>query len=907
MHHDLSEPTTSSLLFLIPLLPLLGALVNLTLGKHIQDRFGKAPIHWLAILMPGLSAVIGWTVVLPGVIHNKAGLYQYLWDWVVVGMFDAHLAFHIDTLNCVMVLIVTTVGTLIHVYATGYMAEEPSYWRFFGYLNIFMFAMLTLVMGDNFLLMFVGWEGVGFASWALIGFWYRNKENAVAGMKAFVVNRIGDFAFIIGMGLLFWGFQGSFSSPLSQGESGYMMSHEATEQTRAFVAGTPEHDKHLLDTAAGHAEAPVASITFRVLQAQLAQTVDGSMPDRVCEHGHCTDEERPKTRGDLLAEKKVWGLPLLLLVCVLFFIGATGKSAQLPLYVWLPDAMAGPTPVSALIHAATMVTAGVYMIARLNFLYALSPGAMTVVATVGALTALFAATIGFFQYDIKKVLAYSTVSQLGFMFIGVGVGAYWAGIFHLLTHACFKACLFLGSGSVIMGSHHNQDMRWMGGLKKYMPKTAFTYWAACVAIAGFPLGAGFYSKDEILWKAFDSGNVLLPGGGLMIWLLGFIAATGTSFYMWRSYYVTFTGQNRHHEMPADVAHALHAKHDSDMGLFWDPEARLIVAGAGDHSGHGHDDHAHGDQAISTQAAHADHVAHAGEGHAASSHGDGATFVPHESPLNVTIVLQILAGASLLIGVVLGFPVLWAHTFHLPIPNMFEHWIHHTMATTEKLVDSAGFGTGVEWLLAGGSVLVATIGWLGARALYRNRGLPIADAKLANFDVHGSLQRLAAPRDAIPSESGLGKLFDVLEAAVAFCFRLLARLLLGIGAMFGTGFSHVVRGGWRLVLDKYRVDELYEWLVVRRVVWLTRFLWDVDKLVIDGAVHLAGFMGKVAGFLSGGFDRVFVDGAVNGLAEVVMATGNRLRRLQNGQIQSYLLGIAGGSIALVVLNYLIFGN
>ena len=893
MPHEITAgPQSSSLLFLIPLLPLIGASINLLFGKRIQDKMGKAPIHGLAILMPGLSALIAWTLILPKVIAHKPGLHQHLWDWIVVGLFDAHLAFAIDTLSMVMVLIVTTVGTLIHIYSVGYMADERSYWRFFGYLNVFMFFMLTLVMGDNFLVMFVGWEGVGFASWALIGFWYRNTDNAVAGMKAFIVNRVGDFAFIIGMGLLFWGFQGSYTAPMAGGQKGFVLSAQALEENRGFVPGTDAfaraHELGAHEAADGSEgpaaqQAPVASVTFRILAEQMAKEVPGTMPDRVCEHGHCHDHERAKTQGDVLAAKTIWGMPLLFVVCVLFFIGATGKSAQIPLFVWLPDAMAGPTSVSALIHAATMVTAGVYMIARLNFLYALSPGAMTVVATVGALTALFAATIGFFQYDIKKVLAYSTVSQLGYMFIGVGVGAYWAGIFHLLTHAAFKACLFLSSGSVIMGSHHNQDMRWMGGLKKYMPRTAFSYWAATVAISGFPIGAAYYSKDEILWKAFDSGNMLLPGGGLIIWFLGFVAALGTSFYMWRSYYVTFSGANRHGEMPHDVAHAQHDKVLRDEGKFFDPETGAEMVSLDGDAAHGHDD-AHGE----------DH------GH------DDAPFVPHESPLSVTGVIMTLGVAALLLGIVLGFPVLWAHSFNLPIPNLFEHWIHHTVHASDKLIDSAGFGLGVEWTLALGSVLVASIGWLGARALYRNRGIPLADEKLASFDVKSTLAALAKPRQAIPSEGGLGKLFDVLETIIVAPIRLLARMLLGTGALFGDGFNAFIRGGWSLILDKYRIDELYHWAVVKRVLSLTCFLWTVDKVVIDGAVHTVGFLGRTAAFISGAFDRVFVDGAVEGVAALSMNIGNRLRHLQTGQIQSYMMGVVGGSIVLVVINYLIFG-
>jgi NADH-quinone oxidoreductase subunit L len=462
-------------LWLIPALPLLGAFINGAFGFHLHKRFGEKANTIIGVSLPWISFII--TVVafvqLKGAEEGTI-LTSKLWTWVDVGQFNVNLAFAMDSLSGMMTLIVTFVGSLIHVYSVGYMHKDEGYWRFFCYLNLFMFAMLTLVLGDNLLLMFVGWEGVGLCSYLLIGFWYKDLNNAKAGMKAFVVNRVGDFGFLIGFFILFWGLGGSW------GDSGYQ--------------------------AAG-----VFSVTFRELPALVAS----------------------------MGDKLLWGIPLATLVGLFFFVGATGKSAQIPLYVWLPDAMAGPTPVSALIHAATMVTAGVYMVARMNFVYILSPTAMTVVACVGALTALFAATIGCFQNDIKKVLAYSTVSQLGYMFIGVGVGAFWAGSYHLLTHAFFKACLFLGAGSVILGMHHEQDMRKMGGLAKPMPITRWTYLIACIAIAGFPLASGFFSKDEILWKAFNSDALLVPGW--VPWMLGFVAAGLTSFYMFRSYFLTFTG------------------------------------------------------------------------------------------------------------------------------------------------------------------------------------------------------------------------------------------------------------------------------------------------------------------------------------------------------------------------------
>jgi len=540
---------------LIPLLPLVGAAYAGLFGARLQRRWQEPVIYWPAILLPWASFVIAVVAVvkLAGAGHHTA-LQHHVWSWLSVGTLQVDVAFQMDRLSAVMTLVVTFVGSLIHVYSRGYMQGDPGFWRFFSHMNLFMFAMLVLVLADNFLVMFVGWEGVGLCSYLLIGFWYRETKNAVAGMKAFIVNRIGDYGFSLGLFLLFWGL--ALAPALTTGEPGDPHATPALTATEHAAATAPA----AVETAV-HAPTPLTSVTFREVQ---------------------TIVEDPARRDGILGQR-VLGAGLITVVCLLFFVGATGKSAQIPLYVWLPDAMAGPTPVSALIHAATMVTAGVYLVARLHFLFAASAAAMTVVATVGALTALFAATIGLFQYDIKKVLAYSTVSQLGFMFLAAGVGAYWVAIFHLMTHAFFKACLFLGSGSVILGCHHEQDMRKMGGLRKLMPITGVTYGLAACAIAGFPLFSGFFSKDEILWKAFDSGNLLLPGRGVVLWALAATAALCTAFYMFRSYYLTFSGTYR--------------------------------------GGHGHDDHGHGDP---------------GHGHA---------HVPHESPRSMTGVLVVLAALA----------------------------------------------------------------------------------------------------------------------------------------------------------------------------------------------------------------------------------------------------------------------
>ena len=463
--------TPVGFLWLIPCLPALGVLFNVFLGR----RLGKSAVSLVAPGVVGAAFVVGCYAFLQ-LLNLPAGtaLTQRLYPWITAGTLQVDVGFRIDALSAVMVLVVSGVGFLIHVYSVGYMGEDAGYARYFTYLNLFTFAMLTLVMADNLPLMFVGWEGVGLCSYLLIGFWYDKEANASAGKKAFVVNRIGDAGFLLGIFLLF--------SNLGPGN----------------------HSLSFTEVAA-HAKAiPLDTVTV---------------------------------------------------ITLLFFVGATGKSAQLPLYVWLPDAMAGPTPVSALIHAATMVTAGVYMVARLNFLFILSPTALAVVATVGALTALFAATIGLMQTDIKRVLAYSTISQLGYMFLGVGVGAFSAGIFHLMTHAFFKGLLFLGSGSVIHGMSGEQDMQKMGGLRKYQPITFATFAIGTLAIAGIPGFAGFFSKDEILAQAFAS-----PYGSRWLWGIGVLTAGLTALYMFRLLFFTFFGECRADE------HTKHHIHESPPSM-----------------------------------------------------------------------------------------------------------------------------------------------------------------------------------------------------------------------------------------------------------------------------------------------------------------------------------------------------
>ena len=494
--------TSNPYLWLLPILPLAGAAINGFFGRHSS----KKAITTIALSFCGAAFALALFIALR-FSSDSAPYYFDLAHWFRSGDFQVDFSFYLDQLSLVMLLVVTGVGFLIHIYSVGYMWDDDGYYRFMAYLNLFTFFMLTLVLAKNYLMMFIGWEGVGLASYLLIGFWFIKDSAASAGKKAFIVNRIGDFGFLIALFL--------------------MVKHFGT-------------------------------LDFPALFAKIQP---------------------------LGIENASAGVGLLTAIGLLLMVGAAGKSAQIPLYVWLPDAMEGPTPVSALIHAATMVTAGVYMVARSHVIFERAPSALTVVAIIGSLTALFAATIGIVQTDIKKVLAYSTVSQLGYMFMACGVGAFSAGIFHLMTHAFFKGLLFLAAGSVIHGIGGEQDMRKMGGLRSYMPWTFMTMGIATLAIAGIPPLAGFWSKDEILWRAF--------GASWVYWLIGVITAFITSFYMFRLMYMTFGGEYR--GAAPDPAHG--------------------------HGGHGHDSNDHE------------------RGHSG----------PHESPMVMLAPLAILAVLSIVGG------------------------------------------------------------------------------------------------------------------------------------------------------------------------------------------------------------------------------------------------------------------
>ncbi len=464
-----------SILWLIPVLPLIGAAVNGVFGK----RLSKNVISFIGAGTVGVAFLIAVREFLAMLSAQQLPILRDYFTWIQAGRFNAQFGFMLDHLSGLMILIVTGVGFLIHVYSAGYMSHEDGFYRYFAYLNLFVFFMLTLVLANNYLLMFVGWEGVGLCSYLLIGFWFTRKSAVDAGKKAFIVNRVGDFGFVLAVMLIFRTFE------------------------RIDFAGV------------------------------FAGLSDGSS----------------------FNVEPLGSVGVLTTIGLLLFVGAAGKSAQFPLYVWLPDAMEGPTPVSALIHAATMVTAGVYMMARSAAIYNHAPGALLVVAAVGAFTAIFAASIGLVQTDIKKVLAYSTVSQLGYMFLACGAGAYAAGIFHLMTHAFFKALLFLAAGSVIHGMEGIQDIRRMGGLRHHMPWTHRTFLVGTIAIAGIPPLAGFFSKDAVLWGAWNYANY-----GKLLWLVGVVAAGFTSFYMFRLVILTFYGNPRYTE------HDVHHVHESPRSM-----------------------------------------------------------------------------------------------------------------------------------------------------------------------------------------------------------------------------------------------------------------------------------------------------------------------------------------------------
>jgi NADH-quinone oxidoreductase subunit L len=716
----------------IILLPLIGAIINGFWGR----RIGRQGVYITAISAVGASfllALVSFAALLRAGNHAAAaalaeGQHHHAvttlsfraWDWFIAPLGPTAVEmipvrYVVDPLSGVMLLVVTGVGTLIHVYSAGYMSHDPGYARFFAYLNLFIFAMLNLILGDSLVTMFLGWEGVGLASYLLIGFWYTNNDYATAGRKAFIVNRIGDAGLILGMTILAW-----------KGGSYQFETLRAHLTDDTFINAL--HERTGLGRFLVDAVPMLGSIEWI---GRFVTSIDFS-----------------------------WGGA----ACLLLFVGCCGKSAQFPLYVWLPDAMAGPTPVSALIHAATMVTAGIYLLCRLSFLFTHFSTVLSIIALVGAFTALFAATIAVTQVELKKVLAYSTVSQLGFMFMGCGVGAFSAGFFHVFTHAFFKACLFLGAGAVMHACGDRQDIRKLGGLKNYLPKITWAMTAATAAIIGTPLTSGFFSKDEILFRALS--NPFAPTVGKIVFAMGLAAATLTAFYMCRMMLIAF---------------------DGDGPRYHDPDQAAVA-----HDSHGH--------AV---------TAHADDGH---GHGD-ANALPSEHGTDMMLMVVpviILAVLALLVGP-LGLPQMFMHregflaTFLEPavadvLQTRSPEIVHH-VHSYEPYSMAAGV---LSWLLGSGLAF-----WV-----YKIR--------------HGE---------------------PAAQVVAAF-----PRL-------------------YRLVFDKWRIDELYDVTILR----LTR-----------GAAIFAA-----------GFDRYVIDGLVNLVGTLAMGFGRVIKPIQTGAIQVYGAFVGVGTLALVL--------
>jgi len=702
------------LFWLIPLIPMVGVIINGLFGRRIKSEKVIAFIACATIFTSfvlSVGAVAGLAQLPVEARHVEHTVY----DWIPAGMthlsdnalheeaapFYVPFAFLLDQLSAVMILVVTGVGFLIHVYATGYMHGDKGYYRFFTYLNLFVFFMLILVLGNSYGLMFIGWEGVGLCSYLLIGYYIKKRSAGDAGKKAFIVNRIGDLGMILGILTIF------------------------------FTFGSVEYS-HVLEAA----------------------------------------HEFPMGAGVITA------------ACLFLLIGATGKSAQIPLFVWLPDAMEGPTPVSALIHAATMVTAGVYMIARSSALFALSPIAMGTVATIGAATALLAATIALVQNDIKRVLAYSTVSQLGYMVLACGVGAFSVGVFHLMTHAFFKALLFLGAGSVMHALHDELDMWKMGNVKKYMPTTHWTFLVGCLAIAGVPGLAGFFSKDEILWYAWSG-----PYGHPIFWAVGTLVAGLTAFYMFRMYFVVFQGESR-----------------------MDP-----------------------------------HV----EEHA------------HESPRAMAVPLMILAVLSIIGG-------------YVGIPGVLR--IGPLASLTERF-------NLIDWL----------------------------SPALGGEQSHAAI---ATARDTLlaSAQPAVGLLQEAEHAAEAsHGLELMLMLTSTVVALAGIGFAYFIyvkmprrandlyerfQGAYRVLWNKYWVDELYDALFVNRVKDAGDAFWVLDDALVDGAVNGVANSTRRGASASMAFDGMVVDGAVNTVGDELTRSSRLFRSWQTGEVQNYALIIALGIFVLI---------
>jgi NADH-quinone oxidoreductase subunit L len=815
------------LIWLVPILPLAGAAINGFFGRKF--RFSERLISAIAVGSVALSFVItvaavysyGSAVWPNPYITSQDGAFKYTWipggavvhtlgtgepsavsgndeaqkrlnemspeeranSGAVLGaqqeqprssVLDVEWSYQLDPLSSVFMLVVTGVGLCIFVFATGYMHGDTGFYRFFAYMGLFMFSMLILVMGSNFLMMFVGWEGVGLCSYLLIGYYFGRQEAADASRKAFITNRIGDFGFALAI----------FAVIATFGTSQYV---DVVSQAKDYPMETLGH----------------------------------------------------------------WGL--LSWIALGLFIGACGKSAQLPLHVWLPDAMAGPTPVSALIHAATMVTAGLYMVTRTNVIFQHSQTMMLVVALVGAATALFAATIGITQNDIKKVLAYSTVSQLGFMFMACGVGAFVIAIFHVMTHAFFKALMFLGAGSVIHGMHHEQDMRRMGNLRKYMPYTYMTFLAGWLAICGIIPFSGFWSKDEILWGAASTS--LIPYGWL-IWLVGTIAATCTAFYMTRLVAMTFWGKERFLSAPAggeaDEAHA----HGYDEGLK-PHDAR--VASAGDRPRHEPGEHVGPE----------DHHVH----------------IPHESPPSMWVPLAVLAVFATIGGLVGIGPAFKALTGdeHPGGRMNIVRWL-------DPIIWNSQTGE------------LGTLETAHAPPVESHQTAPVEGAghEQPTGTEHGSGFNLAhAATTALGSHTAAEWLFIIISLAVAGLGIALGFLFYVWRPTLPDVWAQRLRPLYVASYNKYWVDEFYGWAITRRVMDASRAVFTFDSEVIDGAVNGSSWLTRLLSRITGGTDKYLVDGLVNTVAAFIIRLMSPLfRAAQTGFTQNYALVMVIGLVLAV---------
>ena len=829
-------------IWLVPLLPLLGAAINGLLGRKL--RFSETVIGGIAVGSVALAFLISVAAVISygfgehapypnpyvtsrdgfsfnwipgGAVSINQGTHErglveaqkqaaerlaamspeershYQGSFVALNetpryeLLNIEWSYQLDPLSAIFMLVVTGVGLCIFIFATGYMHGEAGFYRFFAYMGLFMFAMLVLVMGSNFLMMFVGWEGVGLCSYLLIGYYFDRQEAANASRKAFITNRIGDFGFALAIfGII-------------------------------AVFGSAQYTK-----------------VFEEASAFPVETL-----------GH-------------------WGV--LSWIALGLFIGACGKSAQLPLHVWLPDAMAGPTPVSALIHAATMVTAGLYMVTRTNVIFQHSQTMLLVVALVGAATAIFAATIGITQNDIKKVLAYSTVSQLGFMFMACGVGAFVIGIFHVMTHAFFKALMFLGAGSVIHGMHHEQDMRRMGGLKKYMPYTYWTFFAGWLAICGIIPFSGFWSKDEILWNAASTTQIPL---GWLIWLVGTIAAICTAFYMTRLMAMTFWGRERflegHAGGEADEAHASAydkglAPHDAVHPSAGDRPRHE----PGEHVGPVHEDVAH-------------HVATHGHADEHDAHGHGA-HIPHESPASMwvpLVVLAVLATIGGLVGVGPAFKAITG-TEHPGGRLNIVNWLNP-----------------IIWDPATGHFKTAEGGHEAAPATHESA--PAAAGK------HGSegFNLAHAVDSAVHNHTLTEWIFIIISLVAAGIGMLLGFLFYVWRPALPNIWAQRLRPLYEASYNKYWVDEFYGWAITRRTMDAARAVFSFDSKIVDGIVNGLATVSRGFSRVVGGFDKYFVDGLVNTIAAFVARLMSPLfRAAQTGFTQNYALVMVLGLMLAV---------